>query len=278
MSVQQSVYAVQSCIRSLNERIDLVIGFHPGPIVERVCRQVLSNPIPPINTMPGVGVCIITGRRCNGCIDINGWATNESASTCVPIDGGCKRKASSAANSDRKKQSKGNQSAPGTRDVTCGLGSSNQMKLSDGSQYDFSTLKDYMGVYSNVSVFRDVPDDSETSSIQQGTPIESDGRSMVVHPKFSYFFLMLWFTGKIDHVVRNHTRCWIERHNQGVMNGSDHRTCPPMRMDEDEDSSNNIQFMCEEFSKQDDLIEGMFTVFNRGYLHVMDSLDLLDSK
>lgn len=32
----------------------------------------------------------------------------------------------------------------------------------------------------------------------------------LVHPKLSHFFLMLWYACKIEHVVRNYARCWLD--------------------------------------------------------------------
>lgn len=32
----------------------------------------------------------------------------------------------------------------------------------------------------------------------------------LIHPKLSFFFLMLWYVCKIEHVVRNYTRSWLE--------------------------------------------------------------------
>lgn len=33
---------------------------------------------------------------------------------------------------------------------------------------------------------------------------------MVVHPDFEHFFHMLWYSSKIEHVVRHMGRCWME--------------------------------------------------------------------
>jgi hypothetical protein len=86
-------------------------------------------------------------------------------------------------------------------------------------------------------------------------PMSSGEYETIVHPRFSHFFVMLWYVGKIDHVIRNYTRCWLENN----------------RFDNDL-KTKSIQSICVEFSMQNELIESLFALFCHGYKHVMASI------
>lgn len=75
----------------------------------------------------------------------------------------------------------------------------------------------------------------------------------LVHPKFSHFFLMLWYVCKIEHIVRNHTRCWL----------SDRAA---------DECGEDIGALCNTFSEQHELLEGMHKMFNHAVEHVTESI------
>lgn len=96
-----------------------------------------------------------------------------------------------------------------------------------------------------------VYDGSCVSEVQEGVPIVQSDSPLLVHPRYSYFFLAMWYVCKIEHVVRNFTRCWIDNNNRDGV---------------------SIQQLCEEFSNQDDVIDGMHRVFVHGRRHLLDSV------
>ena len=65
---------------------------------------------------------------------------------------------------------------------------------------------------------------------------------------------MLWYVCKIEHIVRNYTRCWLHDLTDKYSNGKD------------------IASLCVEFSQQDDFFESMCAMFNHGVSHVSDSI------
>lgn len=76
---------------------------------------------------------------------------------------------------------------------------------------------------------------------------------MVVHPRFSHFFLMLWFVCKIDHVVRNCSRCWVD---STLSSGQ----------------GSTVAQMCREYESQASLFQRTHAVFVHGLSHVTLSL------
>lgn len=73
-----------------------------------------------------------------------------------------------------------------------------------------------------------------TSLVRPARPKETGGRIMV-HAKFSHFFLMLWYVNKIEHVVRNYAKCWV---------------CERKPQDDTDREQTDIQSLCEIFSAQ----------------------------
>lgn len=117
-----------------------------------------------------------------------------------------------------------------------------------------------------------------TTPVRPARLKETGGRIMV-HAKFSHFFLMLWYVNKIEHVVRNYTKCWLCDRSSSQDGGMDPG---PSDSEEDEDekdrpgaapglSNPDIHTLCESFSAQDAVFENMLAVFNHGHRHVMDT-------
>jgi hypothetical protein len=73
---------------------------------------------------------------------------------------------------------------------------------------------------------------------------------ILVHPRFHYFFLMLYFVHRLEHVIRSFAKSWLEQ----------------------QDSDNTMADLTTKFSAQTDLFQQMFKVYNEGSRHVIDSL------
>lgn len=73
---------------------------------------------------------------------------------------------------------------------------------------------------------------------------------MLVHPKLGHFLLMLWYACKVEHVVRNYTRVWVD--------GAE---------------GDDIASLCREFEAQERLLRGMYRMFRHGCGHVLASLE-----
>lgn len=84
-------------------------------------------------------------------------------------------------------------------------------------------------------------------------PVSTTSADFLVHQRFAHFFLMLWYAHKIEHVMRNYTRCWIDSASY------------------DEASISSI---CNCFEQQDALFLQMYTVFEHARKHVINSLAL----
>jgi hypothetical protein len=76
-------------------------------------------------------------------------------------------------------------------------------------------------------------------------------KESLVHPKFQYFALMLYYVHRLDHVVRCYAKCWLEKQN------------PDLTMAQ----------LTEEFkSTQEPVIAEMHWCFIEGSAHVTESL------
>jgi len=73
---------------------------------------------------------------------------------------------------------------------------------------------------------------------------------ILINGNLKHFFSCVWFLSKLDYVIRNYTRCWIE----------------------ERESSENIQHLCQEFSKRDEFLMAMFTVFEHSVTHIKTSI------
>lgn len=76
-------------------------------------------------------------------------------------------------------------------------------------------------------------------------------QTIPVHSKFQYFTLMLFFTHRIEHVIRTYTKLWLESQ-------------PP---------DTDMNDLTARFREQDALFEKMFTRFQQGHAHVKASLE-----
>lgn len=140
------------------------------------------------------------------------------------------------------------------------------------------------------------PENEKDSSVVSHTPTgwkkSGAGMDLLVHPKLSHFFLMLWYVCKIEHVVRNYTRCWLDerpyargrRGSQRTEAGNDEED--PIEDDQQQQqqqqagssssSSKNdepdIHTLCNEFSCDDEIFESMCVVFKHAISHVIESV------
>lgn len=128
--------------------------------------------------------------------------------------------------------------------------------------------------------------------------VTKNSLELTVHPRFGFFLLSLWLVGKIDHVLRNFTRCWTEKHAQGENvtetpedNAGNHGTSttpgvhaqstatpgvhaqstakPGKRKEPD-----STQDLCEEFAEQTETFHALCNMFNHCFNHVYTSLDI----
>jgi hypothetical protein len=63
---------------------------------------------------------------------------------------------------------------------------------------------------------------------------------------------MVWYVQKIEHVIRNYTRWWLEQKS---------------------DATENIEQLCVEFSHDDALFSSMHAIFNHAVSHVTQSIE-----
>jgi hypothetical protein len=73
---------------------------------------------------------------------------------------------------------------------------------------------------------------------------------VLVHPRFQYFFLMLYYVHRLEHVVRSFAKSWLENQN----------------------SDATMAELTKLFISQHELIQKMHQVFVEGFRHVTDSL------
>lgn len=73
---------------------------------------------------------------------------------------------------------------------------------------------------------------------------------VLVHPRFHYFFMMLYYVHRLEHVVRSFTKSWLEL----------------------QDSDLTMAQLTEAFASQDELLRSMHKTFVDGSQHVTDSL------
>ena len=76
-------------------------------------------------------------------------------------------------------------------------------------------------------------------------------QTLPVHPKFAYFVLMLFYTHRIEHVIRAYTKLWLE-------------TQPPQA---------DMSDLTARFQDQPELFDKMYDRFAEGYAHVKSSLE-----
>jgi hypothetical protein len=73
---------------------------------------------------------------------------------------------------------------------------------------------------------------------------------VLIHPRFHYFFLMLYYVHRLEHVIRSFAKSWLEH----------------------QDSEQTMAELTKKFTAQTELFEQMFKVYNEGSRHVIDSL------
>ena len=90
---------------------------------------------------------------------------------------------------------------------------------------------------------------SGNSKSTSSTPVHS---RLLVHPSLLHFFIMVWYVQKIEHVIRNYTRWWLEQRI---------------------DTGENIEQLCVEFACEDALFQNMHAIFNHAVSHVTKSIE-----
>mmetsp|Transcript_58594 Transcript_58594/g.154860 ORF Transcript_58594/g.154860 Transcript_58594/m.154860 type:complete len:255 (+) Transcript_58594:2822-3586(+) len=85
-------------------------------------------------------------------------------------------------------------------------------------------------------------------------PGKEGGRQVLVHNRFWYFFVFLWYCSKLEYIIRSCTRQWMTSSGVSVR-------------------SSNYMPLCEEFSRTSaNDVELMHQLFNKGWGYVTESL------
>jgi hypothetical protein len=93
------------------------------------------------------------------------------------------------------------------------------------------------------------------------TRVGKNSREVYVHPRFWYFFMMLWFCSKLEYVIRACTKHWLD-------------SARPRAAD-----SRNVTRLCEDYTDQNqELIRRMFQLFVKGMDYVTLSLSVYREK
>lgn len=286
--VNDAINKIQLKVRTVVTAID-AIDNHPFNILANVCRDVISNTTPPVRIREGPGVCLLTGVRANNCLDLERGSRGSSSRISVgralanhsPSTTAVGKKDSSTpllptnlplgctGGEDRQV------ARPPKRRKCASIAKSNVQASGDtlcSDQTPTPALK--AGSVSAQSCTEGVQGSSMGDVQDTGMPVHNrpnhrcgcpsdkvgGDSEILVLPKFALFFTLLWYVVKIEHVVRNHTRCWIDS-----VNSEDGSTPSTAQTD-------NVQKLCDMFAAQDDFFKSLALVFNRGIRHVITSL------
>lgn len=87
------------------------------------------------------------------------------------------------------------------------------------------------------------------------TRAAKNSKETLVHPRFWFFFVMLWFCSKLEYVVRACTKQWIEANGLRPEN-------------------TNFTELCEAFAEQNEvLVHDLHRLFERGMAYICTSLN-----
>jgi hypothetical protein len=75
----------------------------------------------------------------------------------------------------------------------------------------------------------------------------------VIHPKFGHFMLMLWYSSRMEHILRNYTRYWITEMNK-------------------EHSNIQLGEMCTLFADKTKFFDELYKVYVEALQHVIGSI------
>jgi hypothetical protein len=73
---------------------------------------------------------------------------------------------------------------------------------------------------------------------------------VLVHPRFHYFFLMLYYVHRLEHVIRSFSKSWLDQ----------------------QESELTMAELTNKFVQQNELIKQMHKVLMEGHKHVVDSI------
>lgn len=246
VSVQASINKVHNNIKQIVQTLDIMEQTQSGILI-KVCREVTMNATPPTKVRDGYSVCSLTGVQAENCIDLSkstqkGVSNNGSSSSSAQSSSIINPATFSETFFTAPKQSAAKNTKPPPSQPPAKQAKTQhppRPKNQSASQAAFPSSSPFNP---NTVMLRM---DCET----------------LVHPRFSHFFLLLWYTTKIEHIVRNHTRCWLDQlqHNKHTIG------------DPSQDNT-TVQALCELFSQQENVFEDMCAVFNHGVMHVLESL------
>jgi hypothetical protein len=86
----------------------------------------------------------------------------------------------------------------------------------------------------------------------KSTIVTTGQKKLLIHPSLLHFFTMVWYVNKVEHVIRNYTRWWLEQ-----------RT----------DAGENMEELCNEFARNDTLFSSMHVLFNHAVSHITQLID-----
>jgi hypothetical protein len=246
----------------------------------QVCNEVISSLSPPSRVREGLGVCCITGAQVECCIDLSpqqppqppappsSKSTNATSSTARDDDDATTGEAAAEAHSGHVQHHAGSSSSSSSA-VEAALGDDNRRFMerfwscvrccSHGQAAAAKTTTTTAGGCAPPQPEESTTTTTTTSS-HGGAPTAWRRYQVefLVHPKLSHFFLMLWYVCKIEHIVRNYTRYWVETETATTTNR--------------QATQNDIGSLCNLFAEQDDVFEGMCCMFNHGVEHVTESV------
>lgn len=180
------------------------------------------------------------------------------------------------------KNTKTSCSAGGTAGIHAMMGhavpkhqTSKKQKVHEGcmtkNDYQYQNFKTLLGIASggiSFSAAHAQPTDPsvghEEEKPPKNVPTLKNMGEIVVHPRFTHFLLMLWFICKLDHVLRNYTRCWLEAEVAAEKKNSA------------KGQETNVHHLCEKFAGQEELFKSLCSVFNHGFRHIRTSLQKID--
>ena len=318
LSVQASINKVQTKIKALQQRVArLEIG--PHNTLYRVCREVLANAGPPSRIRDGYSICALTGVRVEGCIDLSKISKTNAASGGVGgVVGGdsiatMSNKRYGAAHPDDRNGARCSNNPDDDATKKTSLSFSMQrnqdhhkrfketLNMILASSCPAPTGEQGEGQLPQKSIF---PGSAARYEQAQPPTVKNTGDTLL-HPRFTHFFLLLWFVCKLDHVLRNFTRCWLEnlavheeqasppvspgtaaqppakrrrgcgaedRHSEALACETQQHTAQGGVGEEDEGET--IKSMCEKFAEQDEVFLAMCNAFNHGFRHICTSLNM----
>lgn len=244
IKVSDSVNQVFLSIKHVNAAIE-GLQFVQCSMLASVCREVMGSTSPPVRVKEGIGVCVISGVEAENCVDLGKSA--RTAGTGTTRDTG-KRNADAKQGRTGSRTKSSEKLAGGTVPAADeGL---------EKTSIELALFRDSLCATLQISSAGQAAEDCPFVH-GEAQPFRSRQEcDLLVHPKFSHFFLLLWFVCKIDHVLRNYVRWWVDSLPDGA----------------DDSEKDSVQVLCDQFAEQIEFFENLCKIFNYGVNHIVTSL------